>query len=116
MVDGRARTDGSARAAGRRACGPRFRPGAEAAPPQRRARAPRPEVGFYPAGLRPQHTGPPAGECAAIGSISSLPWVGALLSRDGSWIRAKLIRVMPSSASLTHPLRSSKDVTGPATG
>lgn len=116
MVDGRARTDGSARAAGRRACGPRFRPGAEAAPPQRRAWASRPEVGFYPAGLRPQHTGPPAGECAAIGSISSLPRVGALLSRDGSWIRAKLIRVMPSSASLTHPLRSSKDVTGPATG
>ena len=70
-------------------------PGRKSCPHRGAAGAPRPEVGFYPAGLSPQHTGPPAGQSAAIGSITSLPRVGdadwALLSHEGSWIRTKLI-------------------------
>ena len=82
-------------------------PGRKLRPHRGAAGASRPEAGFYPAGLSPQHAGPAAGESATIGSIASLPRVGdadwALLSREGSWIRTKLIRVMPSSTSLTQP-------------
>lgn len=70
-------------------------------PPHTEEGLPKTRGRVHPAGLSPQHTGPPAGECA-VGSISSLPQVGALLSRDGSWIRADPSNAL-LCASLTHP-------------